>query len=102
MSIQKTVLPKDADETVSYVFDFTAFPEIKAGDTIASATVPAVSGLTIGTPAVTTADRDGVDAGKGVEVVIAGGTAGETYTCECRAVLSSGSIRVVKGQLVVE
>lgn len=102
MAILKTVLAKDSNETVSYLFDFSAFPERKDGETIDSATIPAVSGLTIGAAAVTAAERDGVAAGSGVTATVSGGTVGTTYDLEARGTFSSGSIRVVKGQLVVE
>lgn len=95
-------LPKDSNETVSYLFDFGNFPEVAAGETISSAAVPAVSGLTIGTPSVTAAERDGVEAGEGVQVTISGGTADADYAVECRATFSGGSIRVVKGIIEVE
>jgi hypothetical protein len=72
-TIQRTTLVKDASETVSYLFDFSQFPEYVAGETLASPSVPAVSGLTIGSPAVTVADRDYVAAGGGIAVTISGG-----------------------------
>lgn len=92
---------KGAAETVEYLFDFTPFPEIVAGETISSVSVPAVSGLTIGSPAVTAALTDGVAAGKGVEVAISGGTAGTTYAVSCRATMSGGAIREIRLSLTV-
>jgi hypothetical protein len=101
-SIQRTTLVKDASETVSFIFDFTRFPEYVAGETLASPSVPAVSGLTIGSPAVTDEDRDDVEEAGGVEVTISGGTAGVEYSIECFATFSGGAIRCVKGVLAVE
>jgi hypothetical protein len=102
MAILKTTVPKDASEAVSYLFDFSAFPEVKAGGTLSSPSVPAVTGLTIGSPAVTAVERDDVAAGQGVQVLISGGTATTTYDVECSAAISGGVTRVVKGRIVVE
>jgi hypothetical protein len=93
---------KDSSEVVSYLFDFTNFPEAVAGETLSNPVVDSVSGLTIGSPAITVADRDGVTAGKGLEVTISGGTAGDSYQLEARADFSGGATRVVKGLLYVE
>ena len=101
-TIQRTTLVKDAGESVSYLFDFTAFPEHEAGETLSNPSVPAVSGLTIGSPAVTEGERDFVAAGGGVAVTISGGAGGEEYDLECFATFSGGAIRCVKGRLVVE
>lgn len=102
-SILQTKLPKDSDESVGYIFDFSQFPEAKAGETLTGTpTVPAVSGLTIGSPAVLSAAADFVPASLGVQVTISGGTASTTYDLECRATFTGGAIRVVKGELVVE
>lgn len=95
------MLTKYAVEVVSYQFDFSDFPEVVAGETLSSPNVPAVSGLTIGTPAVTVAERDGVAAGKGVAVTVSGGTAGTTYTITATAVTSGGSTRAVRGRIRV-
>lgn len=88
-------LPKIASETRNFVFDFTTFSELEAGETISSPSVPAVSGLTIGSPSVTTEDviEDGhtVAAGKGVQVSIGGGTAGTSYTVNCTVSTSGGA-----------
>jgi hypothetical protein len=101
-TIQRTTLVKDSSETVSYLFDFTQFPEYIAGETLASPSVPAVSGLTIGTPAVTEADRDYVTSGGGIAVTISGGTVSTSYSLECFGTFSGGGIRCVKGLLKVE
>lgn len=101
-TIQRTTVVKDAGETVSYVADFSAFPEAVAEETLASPSVPAVSGLTIGSPAVTAEGRDYVPAGYGVEFTVSGGTAGTTYVVEVFGTFSGGGVRVVKANVVVE
>jgi hypothetical protein len=106
--IQYDTRPKDASETILFVFDFSRFPEVVGGETLSNPTVDAVAGLTIGAPAVTTTDQvvfsngQKVAAGKGVQVAISGGTAGQTYALECHAATSGGANRDVKGSLVVE
>jgi hypothetical protein len=96
-------LPKDTTEVVSYLFDFSNFPEVVAGETLSSPSVSSSpSGLTVGTPAVTAAERDGVAAGEGVAVTVSGGTASTTYSLECSVTTSGGSVRVVKGEIVAE
>lgn len=70
-----------------YVFDFSRFPELQAGLELNTPTVPAVSGLTIGTPSITTEETEGVPAEKGVAVRISGGTAGTNYPVEVRCTL---------------
>lgn len=102
MGLLQTTLPKAAAEVVGYVFDFSGMPEFAAGDTLASAAVPAVSGLTIGTPAVLAALTDGVAAGKGIQVTINGGTAGTRYVVTCLGTFASGAVRAVKLALEVE
>jgi hypothetical protein len=106
VSILQTTLPKDASEVVTYLFDFTTFPEYKAGETLSAPAVPGVAGLTVGTPAVTAvAYAEGgvaVAAGGAVAVAVSGGTAGTTYDLECSVAFSGGNTRVVKGRLAVE
>lgn len=102
VTIQRDILPKDVQEVIDYQFDFSRCPERLAGQTISSVTVPSVSGLTIGTPAVTTVETDGVEAGSGAVVRISGGTANATYDLECRATFSGGSVRVVYGRIQME
>lgn len=94
-------LPKIAGETRSFVFDFTTYAELKAGETISAPSVAAVSGLTIGTPAVLAAEVDGVAAGKGVQVAISGGTAGTTYTVNCSVTTSGGATIIRRARLRV-
>lgn len=96
-----TKLPIDTNETRAFIFDFSQFDEAKAGETLDSATVPAVSGVTIGTPAVLTEDTNFIPAGLGVKVNLSVAAAG-TVEIECRGVFSGGSTCVVKGQLIGE
>ncbi len=85
-----------------YCFDFTREPELIAGETLDTPTVPAVSGLTIGSPSVLAAAFDGVQAGKGVKVQVSGGTAGTVYEVECRCTTSGGATLVSVFKLSVE
>lgn len=101
MAISTTTLQKYANEVRSYVFDFSQFPEVVDGETLSSPTVPAVSGLAIGSPTVLTSAVDYVASGKGIKVTISGGTAGTSYTVVCRATTSGGATLEVDGTLVV-
>lgn len=96
-----TKLPIDTNETRAFIFDFSQFDEAKAGETLDTATVPAVSGVTIGAPAVLTEDTNFIPAGLGVKVNLSVSSA-TTYDIECRGVFSGGSTCVVKGQLIGE
>lgn len=102
MSILETTLRKYPEDVRLYVFDFSAFPELAAGETLSSPSVPAVSGLVIGTPQVTEVTRDGVAAGKAVEVTISGGTSDTTYEVACSVSTSGGSTLTVRGKLAVD
>jgi hypothetical protein len=107
-TIQYDTRPKDASEVIQYVFDYSRFPEMKAGETLGTPVVDPVAGHTIGAPAVTTEDEvvdeagTVVEAGKGIQVTISGGTAGNTYNLESRGTFSGGATRVVKGAVRVE
>lgn len=94
-------LEKIVAEQRAYVFDFSKYSELQSGETISSPVVPSVSGLTIGSPSLTTVVIDGVPIGKGVKVTISGGSAGETYTVDCQVTTSGGSILVRRMQLRV-
>lgn len=102
-TIQYDTRCKDASETVSFLFDFSRFPEVREGETLSSPSVTSSpSGLTVGSPAVTSSRRDGVPAGQGVAVTISSGSAGTSYSLEALATTSGGAIRCVKGVLKVE
>jgi hypothetical protein len=91
-------------ETVLYLFDFSNFPEVTAGGTLSAPDVPAVAGLTIGTPAVTAAELDGIPAGEAVQVAVAASdtaAAGdEDREVWCYATIGA-SVRAVKGVVAV-
>lgn len=103
---------KTPDEILAVVFDFGNFPEVVGGATISSAVVSGpggapLTGLVAGVPAVLAAaavvDAIGgtVAAGKGVEVALAGGGAGEDVIVQCAATLSTGSVAVIQGKVAV-
>lgn len=100
-SYQTPTVYKIAAESRLFIIDFSRFSEIINNDTIASSSIPAVSGLTIGTPSTLTTSIDGVPANKGVKVNISGGTAGTTYTVDCQVTTAAGSIIVRRFQIQV-
>lgn len=112
VQLQYQTRTKTPTGIVRYVFSFENFPVMLNGETIVSAVVTApgggaLSGITAGTPEVTTAvevvDPQGttVAAGKGVAVALSGGTAGTDYGLECLATFSDGSADAVQGKLAV-
>lgn len=108
MSIATKTIPAYTGELYTIAFDFQDFPEIEAGETISSPAIAAVSGVTIGTPAVNTVDfypgrgARMIPAGKGVIVTVYTLTAG-TYTLNCTASFSGGATgRRIRGTWVVE
>ena len=94
-------LVKAASRTRVYLFDFSNFDEIQDGETIASVSCPAVSGLTIGTPTVTTTVKNFIPAGQAVQVSIDGGTVNTDYNVKVIATTSGGSELEVRGVLAV-
>jgi hypothetical protein len=100
--LQVPTLPKEVARVRLYVFDFSMEPEIVAGETLVTPTIPAVTGLTISAPAVISADFDGVPANKGVAATISGGAAGSVYLVECRCTTSGGATLVRRMNLSVE
>ena len=94
-------LVKGPSESPAYLFDFTPFPEFEAGLTLASVSVPAVAGLTIGPATLTTTLLDGVQPGKGATCVISGGTLGVTYSVSALGSFSDGSVREIRAALQV-
>jgi hypothetical protein len=103
MPVQRITLRKLPAEARLYLFDFSRFPEVIAGETLSSPAVPASdpAGLTIGSAAVSAVVRDGIPAGQAVEVMISGGTADVTYEVEGRAVTSGGATLAVGGVIKV-
>jgi hypothetical protein len=92
--LQVPTLPKEVARVRLYVFDFSMEPEVVAGETLVTPTIPAVTGLTISAPAVISADFDGVPANKGVAATISGGAAGSVYLVECRCTTVGGATLV--------
>lgn len=108
MSIQTDTVPAYAGEKRAYGFDYQDFPEVQAGETISAPVVPAVTGLTIGAPAVNTAvfdpggGRKKIPIGKGVVVTLLPAAAGN-YDLVCRVDFSGGAEDVeMNGVLAVE
>ena len=90
------------DEETRYLqFDFSDFPEVKAGATLSSPTMQSVSGLTFGSPTVSNAITDGVPAGQGVLVQVTASTAG-TYVFYCKATFSTGGDGSVRVKVIVD
>lgn len=96
-----TTLEKRADWSRLYEFDFSSFAEVVAGETLSSPSVPAVTGLTIGTPSVS---------GSSILVSISGGTAGggtrlstgiTAYVVTCTVTTSGGRTLSLVGYLRV-
>lgn len=85
-------LQKRSDWSRLYNFEFAQFEEIVAGDTISSASVPAVVGLTLGTPAIS---------GSQVQLTIAGGTVGATYKVVCTITTAASRILSIEGLLAI-
>ena len=92
---------KRASEVRAIRFNFS--DRLDSGETISTATMAVVSGLTFGTPVVNVAvmeveDNDGTyrkcAIGKGVTVTVTGGTAGTTYTLKC-TITTSGSQTII-------
>ncbi len=99
------VLVKARAEVRSFLFDFSTFPEVQAGDTLASVAAPSVSGLVLGTPAITGAavSEAGVTvpSGQGAWMTISSGDAGTDYSVEVRATTTAARVLVVRGILAV-
>jgi hypothetical protein len=99
MAIQK----KKAAEKELFTWEFAA--RLKPGQSIASAAIPAVAGITVAAdvnltqpipPAAPILD------GTKVQAWIAGGTVGTTYDLECRATLNDGSVIALCGPVHVD
>jgi hypothetical protein len=95
MVISVSTLTKRAQEQRLYVADFENFPEIAAGDTVASITsiAAAPAGLTLGTQAFTASTAT---------VVISGGTAFVDYLVTFVVRTTAGSTLELVGRLSVE
>lgn len=94
------------NDSKTFGFDFSLEGSVKDGATLSSPSVPAVSGLTIGTPSVLSTDfNDGgankrkIAAGKGVKVRISG-TPG-SYDLVCLVTSSDGDLLSIPGKLII-
>lgn len=109
MSIDVDTITLYVSEKEAVGFDFnSSFPAIQAGETLSNIRVPAVAGLTIGTPAVNVArffmggGRGYIEIGKGVVCTFEAAAAG-TYPVTCWADFSGGATdRQIKVNLVFE
>lgn len=101
MPILVTVLAKTTDEIVTYLFDYSNFPEVLNGDALSSPTVTA-TGLTVSGVAITATKIQGIPAGQGVQATVSGGVAQVSYPIECLVTMSSGDKRAIKGIIAVE
>lgn len=72
---------KDPDAVLDYKFDWSTW--LPTGDTIATATVTASTGLTVDSSSIT-------DSGASVTAWLSGGTVGAIYTLTCRIVTDQG------------
>ena len=100
--ITRHTLQAHASDDRLYLFDMTSCPELVAGDTIASATITGdTAGLTIGTPAATTVELDGIAAGFAAQCTISGFVADTNYNLSAIVTLASGRKVVVPGRWVV-
>lgn len=95
----ETHIQYTTEAAIVYCFDFTNYSEVLGGATLSNPVIPAVSGITFGTPTVLTAtftqyNSDGttttVASGKGVKVAITCTTAGR-YTVDCKVDESGGA-----------
>jgi hypothetical protein len=86
---------KEVNEVRRFEYDFSRWPEIIGGATIASVTVTAApaTGITVG---------GGASSGALAQSVISGGTNGEIYVIKFEATLSTGSVIVGEGRLGVK
>jgi hypothetical protein len=101
-AINRQTIQAHASDDRLYLFDLHECPEIRFGDTIASATILGdTTGLTVGAATATTVEIDGIPAGEAVQVTISGWTADETYLLSARVTFASGRKVVVAGKWVV-
>lgn len=102
--VPPTTLAKTVTESRRYLVSFADSYEVQAGESLsAPALLPTggPAGLTISALAVSDQAFDGIAAGEGVLLTIAGGTAGATYNFAVRVASSGGGTLVVPCRLVV-
>jgi len=92
-----TTLIETPDEVRLYGFNFALFPEIVAGDTIASVvSITQVAGdnlLTVGAASIS---------GDEVLALLSTGTAGVVYVLKCKIMTAAGRVLTCGGRLLVE
>lgn len=87
-------LCKKAGWSRRYTFDLSGTDEVRAGETVDTATITATpSGLTVGSTVVSSPYA---------QAQISGGTAGTTYTVSCSFTTSGGATLTADGLLEVE
>ncbi len=86
-------LHKPAGASRYYLFDFSDFAEVAAGETLSAPAVVSVpAGLTVGTPGVSESQ---------VAVLVSGGVVGGRYTLTATVQTSGGAVLTFDGRLVV-
>lgn len=100
-TVPRDTLTKTPTEARYYAFDFSKAPEVQAGEALSSPAIRGGSGLTVGEPAVLAAAFDGIPSGKGVRVLISGGTDDATVELSCTVVTSGGATLEVAGRLAI-
>jgi hypothetical protein len=86
-------LRKPAGMARYYLFDFSAFAEVRAGETLSTPAITSTpTGLIVGSPTVS---------GSQVQVLVSGGTAGTRYTLTVTVNTSGGAVLTFDGGLLV-
>ena len=96
MELRKnTLLRKDPDSTLDYVFDWydNGNGFLGTTDTISSAAFTATTGLTVSSSSNST---------QTATVWISGGTVGQTYTVNCRMTSAAGRIKDASFKMLIE
>ncbi len=86
-------LHKPAGAVRTYLFDYSDFAEVAAGETLSAPAVVSVpAGLTVGAPSVS---------GSQVAVLVSGGSVGGRYVLTCTVSTSGGAVLVFDGRIIV-
>jgi hypothetical protein len=98
-------LVKRSAENRQYTFDFSNFPEITGGETLASVTatitVAAVQPATVAANTLTQVGNATLSGSK-ANVRFSGGSPGATYTLICTATTNAGNVLNCVGNLYVD
>lgn len=100
-----TTLVKRSAENRLYSFDFSNFPEITGGETLASVSgTITIAAVQPGTVAASTLTQVGnaTLAGSKANVRFSGSTVGATYTLICTATTNAGNVLNCVGNLYVD